>query len=114
MPICFRVLFLGAFSLTAFLTTPLATFGQTPGFSSKQTVGRLDTNVFYTPVNQILTPAGLQVQLPELRPQALALSPDGRLLVTSGKTHEIIVIAPASGQILQRVRLPGKTTAEAS
>jgi hypothetical protein len=42
-----------------------------------------------TPFNQVLTPAGRQVELPGLRPQAIALSPDGRLLVTSGKTHGV-------------------------
>jgi hypothetical protein len=38
-----------------------------------------------TPVNQVVTPAGQTVDLPGLRPQALALSPDGRILVASGK-----------------------------
>jgi len=55
------------------------------GFSTKEVVGRLSTNRLYTPVNQMLTPAGLQIELPGLRPQALALSPDGKLLVTAGK-----------------------------
>src|SRR5437660_958450 len=55
------------------------------------------------PVNQILTPAGIQVELPGLRPQVIALSPDGTLLVTSGKTPELVVIDPRSGKILQRV-----------
>ena len=41
-----------------------------------------------------------------MRPQALALSPDGRLLVTAGKTHDLVVIDPATGKILQRVPLP--------
>ncbi len=59
-----------------------------------------------TPVNQIVTPAGTQVELPGLRPQALALSPDGKLLVTSGMTHELVAIEPASGKILQHVALP--------
>jgi len=58
------------------------------------------------PVNQIATPIGLQVELPGLRPQVLALSPDGRLLVVSGKTHELVVVDPATGQIKQRVPLP--------
>jgi YVTN family beta-propeller protein len=58
------------------------------------------------PVNQIVTPAGLQVELPGLRPQVLALSPDGKTLVTSGRTHEIVVIDPATGDIRQRVLLP--------
>jgi YVTN family beta-propeller protein len=58
------------------------------------------------PVHQALTPAGLQIQLPNMRPQALALSPDGRWLVTSGHTSELVVMDPASGRILQRVKLP--------
>ena len=77
-------------------------------FSTRETVGRLGPNRFYTPANQILTPWGLQVELAGLRPQALALSPDGRLLVTAGKTPELVVIDPRSGQILQRVPLPSE------
>jgi YVTN family beta-propeller protein len=71
---------------------------------------------YETPVNQIVSPAGLQVELPGIRPQALALSPDGRLLVTSGQTHELVVIDSFSGQILHRVPLPdaGKNQAERS
>ncbi len=37
------------------------------------------------PNGQIVTPAGLQVDLPDMRPHVLALSPDGKLLVTSGR-----------------------------
>jgi YVTN family beta-propeller protein len=58
------------------------------------------------PVNQELSPAGIQIQLPGLRPQALALSPDGRLLVASGNSHELLALDPASGRILQHVPLP--------
>jgi len=61
-----------------------------------------------TPVNQVLTPVGHEVDLPELRPQALALSPDGQVLVTSGKTPEIVVLSPTTGNILQRVKLPSQ------
>src|SRR6185369_9139489 len=57
-------------------------------------------------------PTGLQVDLPGLRPQALGLSPDGKLLVTSGKTPEIIVLDPVSGRILQRVPLPQEPSAQ--
>jgi len=60
------------------------------------------------PVNQIITPAGIQVELPGLRPQVLALSPDGRLLITSGKTHEIVVVDPEMGGIKQRVPFPAE------
>jgi YVTN family beta-propeller protein len=76
------------------------------------TVGRLGANRYYTPANQILTPAGLQVELPGLRPQALALSPDGQLLVTAGKSHELVVLDPPSGKVLQRVPLPSESDRE--
>src|SRR5579862_3753563 len=58
------------------------------------------------PENQTLLPAGLQVELPGLRPQVLALSPNGKLLVTSGKTDELIIVAPNSGKILQHIAFP--------
>ena len=58
------------------------------------------------PVNQTVTPAGIQVELPGLRPQVLALSPDGRSLVTSGKTPGLVVVNPATGDIRQVVPLP--------
>lgn len=69
-------------------------------------VGQAGPNLYITPANQILTPVGIQVELPEMRPQAIALSPNGKLLVTSGKTHELVVINPESGLIQQRVALP--------
>ena len=70
-----------------------------------ETVGR-HAGRTVLPVNQVVTPAGVQVELPGLRPQALALSPDGRLLITAGKTDELIVVDPATAAIRQRVRLP--------
>ena len=76
--------------------------------STQDAVGRVATNRYYTPANQVLTPAGLQVELPGMRPQALALSPDGRLLVTAGKTHDLVVLDPQSGKVLQRVPLPSE------
>src|SRR6516162_2601721 len=79
-----------------------------PDFSTREIVGRYGPNRAYTPANQILTPVGLQVELPGLRPQALALSPDGRLLITTGKSSNLTVIASQSGKILQRVALPSK------
>jgi YVTN family beta-propeller protein len=77
-------------------------------FASHEHVGKAGHNRFVTPANQILTPAGLQVELPGLRPQVLALSPDGRILVTSGKTSELVVIDPHHGHILQRIGLPSE------
>src|SRR6266699_2904592 len=75
-------------------------------FSTRERVGEIATNRYFTPANQILTPFGTQVELPGLRPQASALSPDGKLLVTAGKTHDLVVIDPAAGNILQHVPLP--------
>ena len=77
--------------------------------STQDVVGRLGPNRYHTPANQILTPAGMQVELPGMRPQALALSPDGRLLVTAGKTHDLVVVEPRSGRVLQRVPLPSES-----
>ena len=63
-----------------------------------------------SPVNQLVTPAGTLVELPGIRPNALALSPDGQLLVTAGRTHELLVLAPTTGTILQRVAFPSDKT----
>jgi YVTN family beta-propeller protein len=72
---------------------------------SRELVGRSGKRTVL-PVNQTLTPLGLQIDLPGLRPQGLALSPDGKILATSGKTSELIVMDPDTGAILQRVALP--------
>src|SRR5688572_18364322 len=80
--------------------------------STTERVGRGADNRTVTPVNQVLTPFGRVVELPGLRPQGLALSPDGRLLVVSGKTSEIVVLDPRSGEIQQRVELPNDRQGE--
>jgi len=67
-----------------------------------------------TPVNQIVTPAGTQLDLPGMRPNALALSPDGQLLVTAGLTHELVTVDPGTGKILQHVPLPSDQAQEAA
>jgi YVTN family beta-propeller protein len=71
-------------------------------------VGLIASNHIRLPINQVLTPVGIQVELPGLRPQVLALSPDGKLLATSGKTHDLVLVDPASGAVLQSVALPGE------
>ena len=83
-----------------------------PVFSTTETVGPLGAHRVVTPVNQIVTPAGDQIDLPKLRPQALAMSPDGQILVTSGKTAELIVVCVASGKIVARVQLPSDKATE--
>ena len=71
-----------------------------------EAVGRDGTNRVVLPVNQVITPAGQQVELKGLRPQVLALSPDGQLLVTSGKRRDILGLDPVTGTILQTIQLP--------
>ena len=83
-----------------------------PGSGLKETVGRSSAKRMVTPVSQVLTPEGIQVELPGMRPQAVALSPDGRLLVTSGKTNELVVVDPDTGTIRQRVLLPSSAQKE--
>jgi YVTN family beta-propeller protein len=95
-----------AVTITLFSVLVLAGSCRTPKYSSTETVGETSPQRYVTPVHQVLTPVGIQVALPGLRPQGLALSPDGRLLATSGKTQELIVLDPQSGQIKQRVALP--------
>jgi YVTN family beta-propeller protein len=87
----------------------LAGFGL-PAFAgdygaTTETVGH-GPNGFETPVNQLVTPAGTLIELPGIRPNALALSPDDQRLVTAGLTHTLVVVDPATGKILQRVELP--------
>jgi DNA-binding beta-propeller fold protein YncE len=72
----------------------------------EETVGQSSEGRAVTPVNQVLTPLGRQVDLPGMRPQAIALSPDGKLLIVSGKTSELVVLDPGDGALRQRVRLP--------
>ena len=71
------------------------------------------TNRYVTPVNQILTPAGIQVELPGMRPQVLALSPNGHILATAGKTHELVIVAPETGKIIQNIPLPSEKAVNA-
>ena len=93
-----------ATSLTLLLATASASAqDEKAELASCEHVGQLGTNFYQTPVHQKLTPAGKQVELPGLRPQAIALSPDGRLLAVSGKTPELVMLDPISGNILQRV-----------
>ena len=68
----------------------------------------LSKNIVWRMVNQVLSPSGLQVELPGLRPQVISLSPDGKILAVSGKTSELIIIHPVTGSILQRVQLPSE------
>ena len=79
---------------------------------SAERVGQLGPNLYATPANQLLTPVGLQIELPGLRPQAIALSPNGELLAISGKTAELVVADPRTGEVLQRLSLPSVKSGE--
>jgi len=65
-----------------------------------------------TPINQRITPAGKLIELPGMRPNALALSPNRELLVTSGLLPELLVVSPAHGEIIQHVPFPTDRQAE--
>jgi YVTN family beta-propeller protein len=82
------------------LTAAADDFDSTTAF-----VGRLP-NGLMTPANQLVTPAGSSIELPGMRPQALALSPDGKLLVTAGLNHQLIVLDIATGKKSQHVDFP--------
>ncbi|MEN6577125.1 MAG: alkaline phosphatase family protein [Phycisphaerales bacterium] len=84
----------------------VAGFSMTADYSSTEAVGEIGPQRYVTPIHQVLTPTGIQVELPGMRPQALALSPDGRLLATSGKTQDLVLIDPRTGEIRQRIALP--------
>ena len=92
----------------AFAASPAASRGA----ARRETVGHHAGGRSITPVNQTLTPLGRQVELAGLRPQVLALSPDGSRLLVSGKTSELLVLDPVTGAILQRVPLPSEQVNE--
>jgi len=77
-----------------------------PSGSTSERVGRANRERTVLPVNQVLTPVGRQIDLPGLRPQVLALAPDGKSLVVSGKTSALLVLDPVTGEVRQRVVLP--------
>ena len=85
-----------------FFTAPL----RADDFAATTATVKRTGDILVTPANQIVTPAGTQIELSGIRPNALALSPDGKLLVTAGLTHEIIALEPVNGKIWQRVPLP--------
>ena len=81
---------------------------QDPVIRDLEWVGGTITDSIITPVNQRLTPVGKYIPLPGMRPQVIAISPDGTFAVTSGKTNKLVVFRPDSGEILQQVELPSE------
>ena len=82
--------------------------GSEPRSAHENVVGRDGSGRILTPVNQVLTPLGVQLDLPGMRPQAVALSPDGSLLITSGKQSQLVVVDAERGTIRQRVDFPSE------
>ena len=74
--------------------------------------GSIDESIV-TPVNQRLTPVGKWLDLPGMRPQVIAISPDGKIAVTSGKTSRLVVFDPETAKILQQVDLPSEESKNA-
>ena len=103
------VLLLVGASLTAsgLPWSPRLVAGEAP-VADQELVGYATPNRIVTPVNQVLTPAGIQVKLPGMRPQAVALSPDGSLLITSGKRNQLVVLDPSDGRVRQLVDFPSE------
>jgi YVTN family beta-propeller protein len=100
-----------AFTIITFLSVlVLGGSCRSVDYSGTDPVGEVSPKRYVTPIHQVLTPTGIQVELPGMRPQAVTLSPDGRLLATSGKTQELVLIDPQTGQIKQRVTLPSSET----
>lgn len=98
---------LRSYFLCAVALYSLSALAQEPSIeSTSELVGRSREDQIATPVNQILTPYGKQVELAGMRPQALALSPDGKLLLASGKTNDLIVIDPETAKVTQRIDMP--------
>jgi len=79
---------------------------RTGSSSDLETVGVKENGKTVLPVNQQLRPYGSYLVLPGVRPQALAISPDGKLVVVSGKSSELLALDPLELKILQRVAFP--------
>jgi len=96
----------GLVIVTGLLLTLARVVAQEESLDWSEKVGRAGAGRVVLPVNQVITPAGMQIELHGLRPQVLAMSPDGKILVTSGKTRELVVVDADTKIILQKVALP--------
>ncbi len=93
--------------LFALLTACQGASPKTPTAPTGQ-VGRGPLGRAMTPVNQTLTPHGIFVDLPGMRPQAIALSGSGEHVYVSGKTAELLVLDGTTGGVVQRVPFPAE------
>src|SRR5262245_30000885 len=86
--------------------TPKPTPAPAPAAAKGSPKKLIAPNHSVLPTGQILSPAGVQGLLPGVRPQILALSPDGNLLITAGNTKKLIALHPETGVITQEVNFP--------
>jgi len=100
------------FLLTSALSLFLVETHAADSTSNTEPVGYSGSNRLVTPVNQIVTPVGRQIHLAGLRPQVIALSPDGQLLAVAGKTSKLLILDPVTGEIRQQVPLPNEAATE--
>ncbi len=78
----------------------------------RETIGFANPNHVALPVNQLLSPAGLQVEFPGARAQVIALSPDGALLAVAGNSHKLILVDPVKATVREEVPLPAEDARE--
>ena len=60
----------------------------------------------FVPTQQWIRPAGEQVVLAGLRPQAVAVAPDESYVVVTGRSAELILIDPSSAKVIGKVPMP--------
>jgi len=88
-------LFSGCFTVDSQLTvsasrTDTKTIPLKPNWDETATVG-IASNRVVLPNSQTLTPAGKSTEFPGMRPVTVAISPDGKLLATAGKTSKLVI-----------------------
>lgn len=107
---CRMKLVANRFCLSALFACAALTVAADDFESTTAPVGHI-TNGLVTPVNQIVTPAGGLIELKDMRPLALALSPNRKLLVTSGLVHELVVIDLDTSKV-KKVAFPADKSSE--
>ena len=66
------------------------------------------SNRIVLPNSQTLTPAGKTTELPGMRPVTVSISPDGKLLATSGKTSKLLIFNLPATNAPHFISLPGE------
>ena len=74
--------------------------------SPVQKVGKLAEGKWLLPTGQTISPAGQQINLAGIRPQAITLSPNGKLLAVGGSSKDVLIFDATTGQELSRTTMP--------